>query len=150
MGPLTIPTLSINSTFFTNWDQVYPYTKAIVEEAARHSGRAISLEIQGSFHLSQSDFPLILNHLSLIVSGSKLQPSRCMDLNVNATIEFLGQVFPLDQMPLPVPGFESQLSKNTLNRLGVKRTLRRSYVEQRKEKVLQGDAEEVRILFERV
>lgn len=69
-GRLTVPLLSVNSTMFTKWDDVHPYTRAIVEEAAKYSGKAVSIEIKGSVHLSQSDVPILFDRTLLALPFS--------------------------------------------------------------------------------
>jgi hypothetical protein len=67
---LTLPVLVTVSTFFATWHHVKPYTQAFVEESlkAKASGHAAVLEIEGSLHLSQSDFALLFEQSVLLFS----------------------------------------------------------------------------------
>ena len=151
-GRLNVPVLALNSTMFSNWDDVSPYTKALVEEAAMHSGKGVSLEIKGSIHLSQTDFPLLFNSILLFnpLSALKTSASRCMDLNIKATMEFLREVLPLNSLPLPEPGYECDFSKSDLKSQGITRRHQKSYLARRRERVLQGEASEVVVQFKQL
>jgi hypothetical protein len=150
-GPLTVPILSINSTFFTNWDQVSPYTESIVRESARNSGRAVSIEIQGSIHLSQSDIPILFDRalMKLPTSAAKLDAGRCLELNIKATLEFMRIVLPVQHMPVPDPE-RAGVDKQELSKLGIRRSLRKEYLGNRNERVLEGDVKEVAVLFKQL
>lgn len=152
-GWISVPLLNISSTMFANWEDVSPYAMAIIEESARHSGRSVSIEIEGSHHLNQSDVPAFMDRVltGFTVGTSKPDPTRCLDLNIKATLEFMRVILPtLEELPLPRVGFESDLSIPLLRKMGVRRKYRKKMMESVGERVLDGDAPEVKVHFKQL
>jgi len=92
------PLLAINSEAFTYWPKNYEIVHAIVEESQKTPEPAPSwlLTVRGTIHVSQSDFPLLWPNLCSIFLKMVADPRRALDININASLEFLGSVLPAD------------------------------------------------------
>lgn len=92
------PILAINSEAFTYWPKNYELVNAVIGEAQNSPEPAPSwlMTVRGTIHVSQSDFPLIWPHICSIVLKNIANPKRALDININASLEFLGSVMPAD------------------------------------------------------
>ena len=54
------------------------------------------MTLRGTVHISQSDFSLLYPHVSSIFLKMMANPERALDLNINASLEFLSLVLPPD------------------------------------------------------
>lgn len=92
------PLLAINSEAFTYWPKNYELVNSVIEEAQSSPEPAPSwlMTVRGTIHVSQSDFPLIWPNLCSIVLKMIANPQRALDININASLEFLGSVLPSD------------------------------------------------------
>ncbi|KAF1809252.1 hypothetical protein P152DRAFT_403746 [Eremomyces bilateralis CBS 781.70] len=89
------PLLGINSEAFMYWPSNFHTATALAAEARAQEAPAWLLTLRGTVHLSQSDFSLLYPTLTAGVMRATADPQRAMDLNINATLEFLGKVSPV-------------------------------------------------------
>lgn len=90
------PLLAIDSEAFTYWPENFDFVRSVVEEA-KEASPAWLLTVRGTVHLSQSDFSIVYPHITSIFLKATANPQRALDLNINASLEFLKAVRP--QMP---------------------------------------------------
>jgi len=92
------PLLAINSEAFTYWPQNYEAVNRVIEEAQNSPEAAPSwlMTVRGTIHVSQSDFPLLYPNICSILLKNIANPQRALDININASLEFLGAVMPSD------------------------------------------------------
>ena len=92
------PLLAINSEAFTYWRSNYELVESLVHETQDNpcSCPAWLLTVRGTVHVSQSDFSLLYPHISSLFLKMTANPKRALDLNINASLEFLSHVLPAD------------------------------------------------------
>lgn len=92
------PLLAINSEAFTYWPSNFDLVKSLVEEAQDEPNPKPSwlVTLRGTVHISQSDFSIMYPHLCSLFLKAVANPKRALDLNINASLEFLSQVLPAD------------------------------------------------------
>ncbi|KAM0722897.1 hypothetical protein Q7P37_001095 [Cladosporium fusiforme] len=90
------PILAINSEAFTYWPENFHKVDAMVKEAQAtpEPVPAWLLTVRGTVHISQSDFPLLYPRVCSLFLKAVASPHRALDINVNASLEFLSQVMP--------------------------------------------------------
>lgn len=90
------PLLAINSEAFTYWPSNFDLVKSLVEEAQDEPNPNPSwlVTLRGTVHISQSDFSIMYPHLCSLFLKAVANPKRALDLNINASLEFLSQVLP--------------------------------------------------------
>ncbi len=90
------PVLAINSEAFTYWPSNFDLVESLVNEAQSEPSPKPSwlLTLRGTVHVSQSDFSILYPHISSLVLKMAANPKRALDLNINASLEFLSQVLP--------------------------------------------------------
>ncbi|GIZ39670.1 hypothetical protein CKM354_000304500 [Cercospora kikuchii] len=95
---VSAPLLAINSEAFTYWPQNFELVESIVKEAESEpwSCPAWLMTIRGTVHISQSDFSLLYRNVCSLFLKMTADPQRALDLNINASLEFLNQVLPKD------------------------------------------------------
>ncbi|THW09105.1 hypothetical protein D6D25_07800, partial [Aureobasidium pullulans] len=86
------PLLAINSEAFTYWPSNFDLVSNLVEEA--HPCPAYLMTVRGTIHVSQSDFSLLYPNVCSIFLKASANPERALDINVNASLEFLSMVMP--------------------------------------------------------
>ncbi|KXT03924.1 hypothetical protein AC578_9308 [Pseudocercospora eumusae] len=92
------PMIAINSEAFTYWPSNFQLVESLVKEAQSEpcASPAWLMTIRGTVHISQSDFSLLYPHISSIFLKMVANPRRALDLNINASLEFLDQTLPED------------------------------------------------------
>ncbi|GAB1727019.1 hypothetical protein NU195Hw_g3872t1 [Hortaea werneckii] len=92
------PLLAINSEAFTYWPSNFEYVENCVKEAQERPEPSPSwlLTLRGTVHVSQSDFSLLYPHVASLFLKMVQGPQRALDLNINASLEFLSHVLPTD------------------------------------------------------
>ena len=107
-----VPLLAINSEAFTYWPVNFEKVDALVKEAQEGSGKAPAwlMTVRGTVHISQSDFVLLYPNLCSLFLKTVASPRRALDININASLEFLKQVMPHDL----TGGFRSFDNENLL------------------------------------
>lgn len=88
------PLLCINSEAFMYWPKNFESIKALCDEAKAHDALCWVMTLRGSVHVSQSDFSLLYPTISSMFLKMTCNPRRAMDLNINASLEFLKIVMP--------------------------------------------------------
>lgn len=86
------PLLAINSEAFTYWPSNYELVSSVVKEA--HPSPAWMMTVRGTIHVSQSDFSLLYPHICSLLLKMIANPKRALDININASLEFLRMVMP--------------------------------------------------------
>ncbi|KAI4730097.1 hypothetical protein E4T49_02036 [Aureobasidium sp. EXF-10728] len=86
------PLLAINSEAFTYWPSNFDLVSNLVEEA--HPCPAWLMTVRGTIHVSQSDFSLLYPNVCSLLLKASADPERALDINVNASLEFLQMVMP--------------------------------------------------------
>lgn len=86
------PLLAINSEAFTYWPSNYELVSEVVKEA--HPSPAWLMTVRGTVHVSQSDFSLLYPNVCSIFLKMIANPQRALDININASLEFLRMVMP--------------------------------------------------------
>ncbi|KAK5168313.1 uncharacterized protein LTR77_006882 [Saxophila tyrrhenica] len=90
------PLLAINSEAFTYWPSNFDLVESLVREAQDGPDPKPSwlLTLRGTIHVSQSDFSIIYPHVCSLLLKMVANPKRALDLNINASMEFLSHVLP--------------------------------------------------------
>lgn len=91
---INAPLLGINSEAFMYWPDNFKAVMSLCEEAKEHGALCWLLTVRGSVHISQSDFSILYPKMSSLILKMTLNPRRAIDLNVNASLEFLKRVMP--------------------------------------------------------
>lgn len=92
------PIIAINSEAFTYWPSNFELVESLVEEAQSepHASPSWLMTIRGTVHVSQSDFSLLYPNICSIFLKMVANPRRALDLNINASLEFLEHTLPED------------------------------------------------------
>lgn len=88
------PLLAINSEAFMYWRDNYEAVMSLCKEAKEKDALVWMMTVRGSVHVSQSDFSLLYPKISSFVLKMTVNPRRAIDLNINASLEFLKIVMP--------------------------------------------------------
>ncbi|SMQ46685.1 unnamed protein product [Zymoseptoria tritici ST99CH_3D7] len=92
------PIIAINSEAFTYWHSNFELVESLVKEAqsAPHRCPAWLLTLRGTVHVSQSDFSLLYPNVCSFFLKMVANPRRALDLNINASLEFLSHILPTE------------------------------------------------------
>lgn len=92
------PVLAINSEAFTYWPSNFELVEGLIKEAQAEpqSCPAWLITLRGTVHISQSDFSLLYPHVCSLFMKMFANPQRALDLNINASLEFLSHILPAD------------------------------------------------------
>ncbi|TKA78629.1 hypothetical protein B0A55_02671 [Friedmanniomyces simplex] len=92
------PLLAINSEAFTYWPSNFELVTSLIQEAQAEPQAypAWLMTLRGTVHISQSDFSLLYPNICSIFLKMVANPRRALDLNINASLEFLAHVLPPD------------------------------------------------------
>jgi platelet-activating factor acetylhydrolase len=90
------PLIAINSESFTYWPSNFDLCNELIQEAQAEPNPAPSwlMTLRGTVHVSQSDFSLLYHHVCSWMLKMVANPQRALDLNINASLEFLNHVLP--------------------------------------------------------
>ncbi|KUJ08904.1 uncharacterized protein LY89DRAFT_701741 [Mollisia scopiformis] len=88
------PILGINSEAFMYWPDNFEAVMALCKEAKEQDQLAWLMTIRGTIHVSQSDFSLLYPRVASLLLKMTVNPRRAIDLNINASLEFLQLVMP--------------------------------------------------------
>lgn len=91
---ISMPILAINSEAFSYWKSNFELVQSLMREAADHNQPGWLITVRGTIHVNQSDFALLYPHICSLALKMTCDPKRALDLNVNATLEFLKLVAP--------------------------------------------------------
>ncbi|KAK8173316.1 hypothetical protein IWX90DRAFT_138365 [Phyllosticta citrichinensis] len=95
--PLHSPLLGINSEAFTYWPSNFATASSLIHEAQRGAlqhAPSWLLTLRGTVHISQTDFSLLYPKTCALALKMTADPTRAMNINVNASLEFLRRVLP--------------------------------------------------------
>jgi platelet-activating factor acetylhydrolase len=96
---IRVPLLGINSEAFMYWPDNFKVAKAICEEVREHGSLCWLMTVRGTVHISQSDFCILYPHIANTVLKTTMKHTRAIDLNIDASLDFLSTVLPLKDMP---------------------------------------------------
>lgn len=90
------PVLAINSEAFTYWPSNFEKVDLMMQEAQSTPlpVPAWLMTVRGTVHISQSDFPLLYPRTCSLFLKAVASPRRALDINANASLEFLSLVMP--------------------------------------------------------
>lgn len=91
---IQLPILAINSEAFSYWESNYKLIHSLIDEARDQGALAWLMTVRGTVHVNQSDFSLLYPRLCSLALKMTADPRRAIDLNVNASLEFLKIVMP--------------------------------------------------------
>lgn len=93
---ISAPILAINSEAFTYWPSNFELVESVIKEAQTEPIPSPSwlMTLRGTVHISQSDFSLLYPNICSLFLKMVANPRRALDLNVNASLEFLDQTLP--------------------------------------------------------
>ncbi len=111
------PLLGINSEAFMYWPENFESVMALCKEARDQEALVWLMTVRGSVHISQSDFSLLYPRVSSILLKMTVNPQRAIDLNINASLEFLKQVMPARMSAMNRGTNEHLLETSTLDNL---------------------------------
>jgi platelet-activating factor acetylhydrolase len=89
---ISTPLLGINSEAFMYWPDNFESVMALCREVKEQDQLAWLMTVRGSVHISQSDFSILYPWISSVLLKMTVNPRRAIDLNLNASLEFLKQV----------------------------------------------------------
>lgn len=111
------PVLAINSEAFMYWPDNWKAVMSFCKEAKEQEQLVWLMTVRGSVHISQSDFSLLYPRISSIVLKMTVNPRRAIDLNINASLEFLKLVMPDRISAMNRGSNEHLLEVSTLDKL---------------------------------
>ncbi|TVY76049.1 Platelet-activating factor acetylhydrolase, partial [Lachnellula suecica] len=88
------PLLGINSEAFMYWPDNFESVMKLCKEAKEAGQLCWLMTVRGSVHISQSDFSILYPKISSLLLKMTVNPRRAIDLNINASLEFLKLVMP--------------------------------------------------------
>jgi platelet-activating factor acetylhydrolase len=91
---IRVPLLGINSEAFMYWNENFEVAKTVVQEAQETGHPAWLMTVRGTVHISQSDFCILYPHLADYLMKMTINPIRAIDLNIDASLEYLARVMP--------------------------------------------------------
>ncbi|KIW84775.1 hypothetical protein Z517_00163 [Fonsecaea pedrosoi CBS 271.37] len=91
---IRVPLLGINSEAFMYWPDNFDVAKAVITEALETGHPAWLMTVRGTVHISQSDFCILYPHLASYLMKTTIDPVRAIDVNIDASLEFLSRVMP--------------------------------------------------------
>lgn len=122
------PLLGINSEAFMYWPNNFEAVMSLCKEAKDQDALAWLMTVRGSVHISQSDFSLLYPRIASLFLKMTVNPRRAIDLNINASLEFLREVMPARISAMNRGTNEHLLSVNALDKLPSERRPEQKYV----------------------
>lgn len=97
-----VPLLGTNSEAFMYWPDNSAVAKEVMREAREQGVPAWLLTVRGTVHISQSDFCILYPRIVSTVMKMTMNPIRAIDLNIDASLDFLSRVLPdIPTQPFP-------------------------------------------------
>jgi platelet-activating factor acetylhydrolase len=96
---ISVPLLGINSEAFMYWPENFNVAKVICEEVREQGSLCWLMTVRGTVHISQSDFCILYPHIANTVLKTTMKHTRAIDLNIDASLDFLSRVLPLEDKP---------------------------------------------------
>lgn len=114
---INTPILGINSEAFMYWPDNFSSVMSLCKEAKEQDQLAWLMTVRGSVHISQTDFSLLYPRVSSLLLKMTVNPRRAIDLNINASLEFLKLVMPQRMSQMNRGTDEHLLEVSTLDKL---------------------------------
>jgi platelet-activating factor acetylhydrolase len=111
------PLLGINSEAFMYWNDNFESVMKLCKETKDEGGLCWLMTVRGSVHLSQSDFTILYPKICSLFLKMTVNPRRAIDLNINASLEFLRHVMPARISAMNRGRNEHLLDVRTLDKL---------------------------------
>lgn len=93
---IRVPLLGINSEAFMYWPDNFEVAKSVTQEALETGHPAWLMTVRGTVHISQSDFCILYPSIASLVLKATMDPVRAIDINIDASMDFLSRVMPAD------------------------------------------------------
>jgi platelet-activating factor acetylhydrolase len=91
---IQVPLLCISSEAFMYWAANCLVTQAVCDEARGSGAPCWLLTIRGTVHIAQSDFCVLYPNLAGAALKMTMDPVRAIDLNIDASLDFLSRILP--------------------------------------------------------
>ena len=89
---ISVPLLQVSSEAFMYWKANWEIANTITREAQERGNVTWLMTVRGTVHLSQSDFCILYPHLASMMLKAAMDPTRAIDLNIDASLDFLSRV----------------------------------------------------------
>lgn len=93
---INVPLLGINSEAFMYWDANFNVAKSVTKESRETGNQAWLLTCRGTVHIAQSDFCILYPRVAKNVMKMTMSPIRAIDVNMDASLDFLDRTLHLD------------------------------------------------------
>lgn len=93
---IQVPVLGINSEAFMYWDANFKVAKSVIEESREGGNPAWLMTVRGTVHISQSDFCILYPRVARNVFKMTMLPVRAIDVNIDASLDFLARTLQFD------------------------------------------------------
>ncbi|KAK5097331.1 hypothetical protein LTR70_002623 [Exophiala xenobiotica] len=93
---INAPILGINSEVFMYWGANFDIAKGVCEEAGEVGQPAWLVTVRGTVHIAQSDFCVLYPRLAGGVMKMTMDPVRAIDVNIDASLDFLDRTLHFD------------------------------------------------------
>ncbi|KAI9682305.1 MAG: hypothetical protein M1817_000359 [Caeruleum heppii] len=91
---ISAPLLGINSEAFMYWPENFESVMRLCQETTSQGFPCWLMTVRGSIHMSQSDMSLLYPTFCSLMYKMTVNPRRAIDININASLEFLKIVMP--------------------------------------------------------
>lgn len=89
---ISVPLLQISSEAFMYWQANWEIANIISREAEEHGNLSWLMTVRGTVHISQSDFCILYPKIAEMALKAAMDPVRAIDLNIDASLDFLSRV----------------------------------------------------------
>lgn len=96
---ISTPLLQISSEAFMYWQANWEIANTISSEAQEHGNLSWLMTVRGTVHISQSDFCILYPQVAKMALKAGMDPIRAVDLNIDASLDFLSRVIPNKHLP---------------------------------------------------
>ena len=96
---ISVPILQISSEAFMYWKANWEIAETITREAQEQGNLAWLMTVRGTVHISQSDFCIVYPHIASTILKAAMDPVRAIDLNIDASLDFLSRVIQNEKAP---------------------------------------------------
>lgn len=111
-----------------HWPDNFESVMTLCREAKEHDALVWLMTVRGSIHISQSDFSHLYPRLSSLFLNMTVNPRRTIDLNINASLQFLKKVMPARISTVNCGTNEHLLDVGRLNKLPSEHKPRHKYM----------------------
>ena len=119
---ISVPLLQISSEAFMLWQANWKIANTIALEAQEHGNLVWLMTVRGTVHISQSDFCILYPRIASVVLKAAMDPVRAIDLNIDASLDFLSRVIHSQHSP-----FQRVLPKKKLLDLPITQDIPREH-----------------------